>query len=104
MCLELIGDSKEAHGTVASSLSVDGLPREAALAVCFGPGEHRVRVLSRSVSERSLSPPLRVKAQPGLWDDGFAIKPLTNYRGKSRNLSLQLRQYLSEVNEARMCW
>ena len=91
MCLELLSGGSGEDATVESAISVDGLPDRVALAVCFGPGEHRIRLLRTGWEE---APPPEVTYP--------AVRPLRNYRGRSQMLSKKLRAHLEEVAVARM--
>ena len=59
---------------VLSSLSVEGIPAECALAVCFGPGgEQRVKIVGTSI-EKAVDD--RGKMVKDLWDEENVVPPL----------------------------
>ena len=59
--------------TVISEVTIEELPAEVAVAVCFGPGEHAVRVLGSSTAKPDAH---RCSTQRDLWDEFNVIPPI----------------------------
>ena len=90
---------------VQSSVVIEGLPFEVGIALGFGPGEQRVRVLGIEVEEsaRSSSTPAR-KMLTDLWDDDHIVKPLRSTRSRrSRELNDHVQHCMALTHTAREC-
>lgn len=103
LTIEVFSSEKASYADVQSSVVIEGLPAEVGVAVGFGAGEQRVRLLGINVEEkfRSHSTPAR-KMIPDLWDDYHVVTPLRSTRSRrSRDLSDQLQHGLEIVSIAR---
>jgi len=89
MTTELLGE----RGEVISSLSVEGLPGEVALAVSFGPGKQAVRLAESATEKPELE--LKGKMSKDLWDDENVIEPLP--LNVKKNEPSQLKAKAAEI-------
>jgi len=93
LTLELVGKD----GSVESSLAVEGIPGEVAIAVSFGPGRHSVRLVGSQTEKPAMK--LLGKLNKDLWDEENVIEPLPLNVKKSNEASV-LKQKTAEIAEA----
>jgi len=73
--VSLLNSMPSTEDTVDFEIALDYLPPEVTLAVCFGPGENRVRIESSDV-ERTNKHPAN-KQRKDLWDEDNKVEPMT---------------------------
>tara|TARA_B110001452_G_scaffold139879_1_gene116248 strand:- start:261 stop:959 length:699 start_codon:yes stop_codon:yes gene_type:complete len=88
---ELMG----ASGSVESSLIVEGLPAELAVAACFGPGEQRVRLAACEMQKPEKE--LLGKMVKDLWDEENIVPPLQHNVRSDDSVQTQQRKVNDSV-------
>lgn len=91
MTFELMG----ATGAVESSLVVEGVPAELAVAVCLGPGEQRVRLAACEMQKPDKV--LLGKSVKDLWDEENVVPPLAQNVRSDDNLLSQQRKVQDSI-------
>mmetsp|Transcript_15913 Transcript_15913/g.43172 ORF Transcript_15913/g.43172 Transcript_15913/m.43172 type:complete len:184 (-) Transcript_15913:417-968(-) len=99
---ELTIELLDTKGTIASSITVEGIPGEVAVAVSFGPGRHAVRLVGNETEKPAMK--LLGKLRKDLWDDENVIAPmaLNVKKGSDAARGSSMRVKAAEMAEAMM--
>uniref|UniRef100_A0A6T7ZIV2 Uncharacterized protein n=1 Tax=Prymnesium polylepis TaxID=72548 RepID=A0A6T7ZIV2_9EUKA len=99
---ELTIELLDTKGTIASSITVEGIPGEVAVAVSFGPGRHAVRLVGNETEKPAMK--LLGKLRKDLWDDENVIAPmaLNVKKGSDAVRGSAMRVQAAEMAEAMM--
>jgi len=76
-------------------ISLDSLPAEVALAICFGPGENRVRIESSTLENSGKNP--QNKQRKDLWDEDNKVEPMSLQSSLAESAQAKLNRNVTEM-------